>query len=88
MAERPEGVSHGAQRQRKVGAGITIGHREDIDAIELFPTRGDPVRRRVKSAGESRSIEISDADGHQPSALCDDVDLHFRVNIVVQPDAD
>ena len=51
VAERPEGVGDGAKGQAEIGAGVPVGDREDVDAVDLLATGGHPVRRRRRGNG-------------------------------------
>ena len=68
VAERPEGVGDGAKRQAEVGAGVPVGHRKDVDAVDLLPAGGDPVRRGEEGAGQPGPVHVGNADAHWRAA--------------------
>ena len=65
VAERPEGVGDGAERQAEVGAGVAVGHREDVDAVDLVAAGGHPVGGREERAGQPGPVDVGDAGGHR-----------------------
>ncbi len=64
VAERPEGVGDGSERQAEIGAGIPVGDREDIDAVDLLAAGCDPIGRREQGPCQSRPVDIPDPDRH------------------------
>ena len=62
VAERPEGVGDGAERQAEVGAGVTVGDGKDVDPVDLVPPCRHPVRGGEKRSRQPRSVHIGDPD--------------------------
>ena len=64
VAERPEGVGDGAEGQAEVGAGIAVGHREDVDPVDLVTAGGHPVGGGEDRARQPGTVDVRDPDGH------------------------
>jgi hypothetical protein len=46
VAERDERLGHGAEGQTKVGAGVSVRNRKDVDPVDLIPAGSNPIRSR------------------------------------------
>ena len=57
VAQRCE---HGLQRQREVGAGVAVGHREHVDLVDHFLARDEAVDAGAQRGGELRAVERED----------------------------
>ena len=60
-----------AEGEGEVRAGIAVRDGEDIQAVQLVPSRGHPVRRREQRATEARAVHVPDAGapGHGRPAI-------------------
>ena len=60
-----------AEGEGEVRAGVAVRDGEDIQAVQLVPSRGHPVRRREQRATEARAVHVPDAGapGHGRPAI-------------------
>jgi large subunit ribosomal protein L28 len=52
-----DGVAGGAHRQVHVGAGVAVGHRVDVEGVDLLASRREGVDRDVDEAPDDRELD-------------------------------
>ena len=61
---RPQVVGDGTNRERQIGARVSIRNRKHVDAIQLFPVPLSIVTRGDERPPQPRTVQISDLHGH------------------------
>src|SRR5438093_12532989 len=60
-----------AEGEGEVRAGVAVRDGEDVQAVQVVPSRGHPIRRREQRATEARAVHVPDAGapGHGRPAI-------------------
>ena len=59
----PDGIMNDLETESHVGAGITIGYREDVDPVDIFPALKKMPYSRGQAPNHSGRVNICDGVG-------------------------
>ena len=58
----PQRVQDRLERERHVGAGVPVGDRENIDAVDIVPVQEQVSDAGAKRAGQPWTVQIGDGN--------------------------